>query len=55
MSVYKVRLINSERGLDETIEAPDDQYILDIGGGTQYPLTCWVPSRRMLSLCRQAD
>ena len=31
MSVYKVRLINPEIDLDQTIEAPDDQYILDMG------------------------
>ncbi|MCG8364714.1 MAG: 2Fe-2S iron-sulfur cluster-binding protein [Pseudanabaenales cyanobacterium] len=30
MSVYQVRLINSEIDLDATIEAPDDQYILDM-------------------------
>ena len=30
MSIYKVRLVNSEIDLDQTIEAPDDQYILDM-------------------------
>ena len=30
MTIYKVRLLNPEIGLDQTIEVPDDEYILDI-------------------------
>ena len=42
MTVYKVRLINSQIGLDRTIEIPDDQYILDIAEdiGIRLPSGC---------------
>ncbi|HLO85629.1 MAG TPA: 2Fe-2S iron-sulfur cluster-binding protein [Nostocaceae cyanobacterium] len=30
MTIYNVRLINEKLGLDQTIQVPDDQYILDI-------------------------
>jgi ferredoxin len=30
MTIYKVRLINQEIGLDKTIEVPENEYILDI-------------------------
>lgn len=42
MTIYKVRLINSEIDLDQTIEAPDDQYILDMAEehGIRLPAGC---------------
>ncbi|ARV61269.1 ferredoxin [Nostocales cyanobacterium HT-58-2] len=42
MAIYQVRLINSEIGLDRTIEVPDDQYILDIAEdeGIRLPSGC---------------
>lgn len=42
MTVYQVRLVNSEIGLDRTIEVPDDQYILDIAqeAGIRLPSGC---------------
>ena len=30
MTIYQVRLINEDIGLDRTLAVPDDQYILDI-------------------------
>ena len=30
MTIYQVRLLNPEIGLDQTIEVPLDEYILDI-------------------------
>jgi len=30
MTTYQVRFINTELGLDQTIDIPDDEYILDI-------------------------
>lgn len=29
MTTYNVQLINKEKGIDETIEIPDDKFILD--------------------------
>lgn len=42
MAVYKVRLINSDIGLDRIIEVPDDQYILDMAedAGIRLPSGC---------------
>ncbi len=42
MAVYKVRLINSDIGLDRIIEVPNDQYILDIAedAGIRLPSGC---------------
>lgn len=42
MTVYQVRLINPELGLDRTIGVPDDQYILDMAeeAGLRLPAGC---------------
>lgn len=42
MTVYQVRLVNSQIGLDRTIEVPEDQYILDIAQevGIRLPSGC---------------
>jgi ferredoxin len=42
MAVYKVRLLNPQLGLDQTIQVPDDQYILDIveESGVRLPSGC---------------
>lgn len=42
MTVYNIRLINPDLGLDRTIEVPDDQYILDMAdaAGLRLPSGC---------------
>jgi ferredoxin len=42
MVVYQVRLLNPDKGLDRSIEVPQDQYILDIAEekGIRLPSGC---------------
>jgi ferredoxin len=42
MAIYNIRLINEKLGLDQIIQVPDDQYILDIAEevGIRLPFGC---------------
>jgi ferredoxin len=42
MAIFKVRLFNEAEGLDQTIECPDDTYILDAAeeAGLDLPYSC---------------
>ena len=42
MTIYQVRLVNPELNLDQTIEVPEDQYILDMAdeAGIRLPSGC---------------
>lgn len=46
MTHYQVRLLNPERGIDQTLTVPEDQYILDIAEDANLKLP---------SGCRQGD
>lgn len=39
---YKIRLVNKAEGIDQTVEVPDDEYILEISEneGMELPYSC---------------
>jgi ferredoxin len=42
MTIYKIHIVNEEKGLDKVIDCADDQYILDAAdsAGIELPFSC---------------
>ncbi|MBD2308976.1 2Fe-2S iron-sulfur cluster binding domain-containing protein [Chroococcidiopsis sp. FACHB-1243] len=43
MSTYKIRLMNEAEGIDQTVDVPEDAYILETAetdGGLELPYSC---------------